>query len=52
MFEPLAIADGKITLQHRIIHAPMTRNHGTPLRADSTAENPNRDWIANNLMAY
>ncbi|UKZ60919.1 uncharacterized protein TrAtP1_002189 [Trichoderma atroviride] len=51
LFEPLAIADGKITLQHRIIHAPMTRNRGTPLRADSTAENPNRDWIANDLIA-
>ncbi|PTB44940.1 uncharacterized protein TrAFT101_000415 [Trichoderma asperellum] len=51
LFEPLVIAGGKITLQHRIIHAPMTRNRGTPLRATSTAENPNRDWTANDLIA-
>lgn len=51
LFEPLVIADGKITLQHRIIHAPLTRNRGTPLRATSTAENPDRDWIANDLIA-
>jgi hypothetical protein len=29
----------------------MTRNRGTPLRATSTAEHPNRDWIANDLIA-
>ncbi|KAM0519129.1 hypothetical protein ACHAPE_004128 [Trichoderma viride] len=51
LLEPLAIAGGKITLQHRIIHAPMTRNRGTPLHATSTAENPNREWTANDLIA-
>jgi 2,4-dienoyl-CoA reductase-like NADH-dependent reductase (Old Yellow Enzyme family) len=51
LFEPLAIANGKITLKHRIILAPLTRNRGTPLRAISSAENPNRVWVANDLIA-
>lgn len=47
LFEPLAIANGKITLKHRVVHAPLTRNRGTPVNAESTRENPNRVWLPN-----
>ncbi|RSL55641.1 hypothetical protein CEP53_007040 [Fusarium sp. AF-6] len=50
LFQPLDIANGKIRLKHRVILAPLTRNRGTPLNADSTPENPNRIWIPNDLM--
>ncbi|KAF5020605.1 hypothetical protein F66182_7354 [Fusarium sp. NRRL 66182] len=50
LFEPLDIANGKIRLKHRIVHAPLTRNRGTPLNAESTAENPNRIWLPSDLM--
>ncbi|OAA41676.1 12-oxophytodienoate reductase [Metarhizium rileyi] len=46
LFQHLKIANGKIELKHRIVHAPLTRNRGTPL-SDSTPENPNRIWIPN-----
>ncbi|KAI1213967.1 FMN-linked oxidoreductase [Annulohypoxylon truncatum] len=49
LFQPLAIADGKITLKHRIVLAPLTRNRGTPY-SESTPEKPNRIWVPNNLM--
>ncbi|KAL2220285.1 12-oxophytodienoate reductase [Thermoascus aurantiacus ATCC 26904] len=51
LFEPLTIANGKITLKHRVILAPLTRNRGTPLNPKSTPENPNRIWVPNDLMA-
>ncbi|RYP89675.1 hypothetical protein DL770_004206 [Monosporascus sp. CRB-9-2] len=51
LFEPLQIANGKITLKHRVVLAPLTRNRGTPLNPNSTCENPNRIWIPNDLMA-
>lgn len=51
LFHPLKIANGKISLEHRIIHAPMTRNRGVPLRPSSTPENPNRIWYPGDLMA-
>ncbi|EKJ69939.1 hypothetical protein FPSE_09889 [Fusarium pseudograminearum CS3096] len=51
LFTPLDIANGKIHLKHRIIHAPLTRNRGTPLSPESTPENPNRVWIPNDLIA-
>lgn len=51
LFEPLTIANGKITLKHRVILAPLTRNRGTPLNLKSTPENPNRIWVPNDLMA-
>lgn len=51
LFQPLDIANGKIQLKHRVILAPLTRNRGTPLNANSTAENPNRVWLPNDLMA-
>ncbi|KAK0763714.1 hypothetical protein N5P37_003097 [Trichoderma harzianum] len=51
LFEPLTIANGKITLKHRVVLAPLTRNRGTPHRKNSTAENPNRIWIPNDVIA-
>ncbi|KAI9713725.1 MAG: hypothetical protein M1812_006563 [Candelaria pacifica] len=51
LFQPIKIADGKITLKHRVIFAPLTRNRGTPYNTTSTAENPNRLWYPNELMA-
>lgn len=50
LFTPLKIANGKIELKHRVIHAALTRNRGTPVNPDSTAENPNRVWVPNDLM--
>lgn len=50
LFEPLTIANGKIKLEHRVVLAPLTRNRGTPLNAESTLENPNRIWVPNDLM--
>ncbi|KAJ6029475.1 hypothetical protein N7499_000623 [Penicillium canescens] len=49
LFRPLTISNGKITLQHRVVHAPLTRNRGEPLKA-STPENPNRIWVPGDLM--
>ncbi|KAF4950297.1 hypothetical protein FGADI_8280 [Fusarium gaditjirri] len=51
LFTPLDIGDGKIHLKHRIIHAPLTRNRGTPVNSNSTPENPNRLWVPSDLMA-
>ena len=51
LFHPLSINNGKIQLSHRVILAPLTRNRGTPLKAESTAEDPNRVWLANEMMA-
>ncbi|CAI6096703.1 unnamed protein product [Clonostachys chloroleuca] len=50
LFEPLTIANGNITLKHRVIFAPLTRNRGTPLNPKSTPEDPNRVWVPNDLM--
>jgi 2,4-dienoyl-CoA reductase-like NADH-dependent reductase (Old Yellow Enzyme family) len=50
LFQPLTIANGKIQLKHRVVLAPLTRNRGTPVH-DSTPENPNREWVPNDLMA-
>ena len=50
LFEPLKIANGNITLKHRVVFAPCTRNRGTPLNPNSTKENPNRIWVPNDLM--
>ncbi|KAF5552331.1 OYE2-NADPH dehydrogenase (old yellow enzyme) isoform 1 [Fusarium napiforme] len=51
LFTPLDIGNGKVHLKHRIIHAPLTRNRGTPVNSESTPEKPNRLWIPNDLMA-
>lgn len=50
LFSPLTISNGRIQLAHRVILAPLTRNRGTPLKAESTAEDPNRIWLPNDLM--
>ena len=50
LFRPLTIANGNITLRHRIIHAPLTRNRGVPETPVSTAETPNRVWIPGDLV--
>jgi NADH:flavin oxidoreductase / NADH oxidase family len=50
LFSPLYIADGGIELSHRVIMAPMTRNRGVPLK-QGTAEEPNRTWLADELVA-
>ncbi|KAF5722977.1 OYE2-NADPH dehydrogenase (old yellow enzyme) isoform 1 [Fusarium mundagurra] len=51
LFTPLDIGNGKVHLKHRIIHAPLTRNRGTPVNSDSSPERPNRLWVPNDLMA-
>lgn len=51
LFSPLTIGNGKVQLAHRVILAPLTRNRGTPLKENSTAEDPNRVWLPNDLMA-
>ncbi|KAI1028455.1 hypothetical protein LB503_002204 [Fusarium chuoi] len=50
LFTPLDIGNGKVHLKHRIIHAPLTRNRGTPVNPKSTPEKPNRLWVPNDLM--
>ncbi|KAG5753438.1 hypothetical protein H9Q70_003942 [Fusarium xylarioides] len=50
LFTPLDIGNGKVHLNHRIIHAPLTRNRGTPVNPESTPEKPNRLWVPNDLM--
>ncbi|KAE9365112.1 12-oxophytodienoate reductase [Stipitochalara longipes BDJ] len=50
LFTPLKIANGTITLAHRIIMAPMTRNRGIPLPS-STPSTPTRIWIPDSLLA-
>lgn len=51
LFTPLEIANGKITLKHRVVLAPLTRNRGVPLSAESTPEKPNRIWYPDELVA-
>ncbi|KAL4898919.1 hypothetical protein BDW74DRAFT_121045 [Aspergillus multicolor] len=50
LFQPLPINDGKITLKHRVIHAPLTRNRGVPESPVSTPEKPNRVWYPGDLV--
>jgi 2,4-dienoyl-CoA reductase-like NADH-dependent reductase (Old Yellow Enzyme family) len=50
LFQPLKIGNGKIELKHRVVLAPLTRNRGTPVNSNSTAENPNRVWVPNDVM--
>ncbi|PWY69739.1 FMN-linked oxidoreductase [Aspergillus heteromorphus CBS 117.55] len=50
LFQPLKIANGKITLSHRVVHAPLTRNRGVPLNLANAPENPNRIWYPGDLM--
>ena len=50
IFQPLTIGNGKITLKHRVVLAPLTRNRGVPLK-EGTPEDPNRVWIPDELVA-
>ncbi|KAE9374543.1 FMN-linked oxidoreductase [Stipitochalara longipes BDJ] len=50
IFTPLKIGNGKITLSHRIILAPLTRNRGVPLKPIATPEDPNRIWYPGDLI--
>ncbi|KAJ5972265.1 Aldolase-type TIM barrel [Penicillium vulpinum] len=45
LFKPLTISNGNITLEHRVVHAPLTRNRGEPLNPTSTPDHPNRIWV-------
>lgn len=47
LFKPLEIANGRITISHRVIMAPMTRNRGVPLSDDAS----NRVWLADSTLA-
>lgn len=49
LFTPLAIANGRIILAHRVVMAPMTRNRGIPL--ESNSEHPNRIWLPDDVVA-
>ena len=51
LFQPLAIANGKIELKHRVIYAPMTRNRGLPLSNPANNQSPIRAWYPDKLMA-
>ncbi|KAK6584482.1 hypothetical protein PZA11_002706 [Diplocarpon coronariae] len=50
IFTPLAIGNGTITLAHRIVLAPLTRNRGLPLDPDAPAGTPNRIWYPDELV--
>ena len=50
LFAPLKIADGKITLSHRVVLAPLTRNRCIPLR-DAVSSTIPRVWYPDNLVA-
>ena len=45
LFTPLVIANGQITLSHRVVMAPMTRNRGVPV------EGVERVWIPDDVVA-
>ena len=45
LFTPFQIANGRITLQHRIVMAPMTRNRGVPV------PDQDRTWMADDVVA-
>lgn len=50
LFKPLTIGNGTLTLSHRIVLAPLTRNRGVPLITNPTADNPNRIWYPDALV--
>jgi 2,4-dienoyl-CoA reductase-like NADH-dependent reductase (Old Yellow Enzyme family) len=50
IFTPLRIGNGKITLSHRLVLAPLTRNRGVPLKPNATPEDPNRIWYPGDLI--
>jgi len=50
LFKPLEIGNGTLTLSHRIILAPLTRNRGVPLKPNATPDDPNRIWYPDSLI--
>lgn len=50
VFTPLTIGNGTLTLSHRVVLAPLTRNRGVPLNPNPTPENSNRIWYPDSLM--
>jgi 2,4-dienoyl-CoA reductase-like NADH-dependent reductase (Old Yellow Enzyme family) len=50
LFKPLTIGNGTLTLSHRIVLAPLTRNRGIPLNPNATASDPNRIWYPDSLV--
>jgi 2,4-dienoyl-CoA reductase-like NADH-dependent reductase (Old Yellow Enzyme family) len=50
LFQPLTISNGNITLEHRVVHAPLTRNRGEPLQSTSTPDHPNRIWVPGDVV--
>jgi hypothetical protein len=50
LFRPLTISNGNITLEHRVVHAPLTRNRGEPLSSTSTPDHPNRIWVPGDVV--
>ncbi|PVH85612.1 FMN-linked oxidoreductase [Cadophora sp. DSE1049] len=51
IFTPLTIGNGTITLSHRVVLAPLTRNRGLPLDPDAPTSSPNRIWYPDDLVA-
>ncbi|KIH87336.1 12-oxophytodienoate reductase [Sporothrix brasiliensis 5110] len=49
LFSPLAIANGRIQLRHRVVMAPMTRNRG--LLFEQTKETAGDVWLADDVVA-
>ncbi|KAH7393556.1 hypothetical protein BKA64DRAFT_577995 [Cadophora sp. MPI-SDFR-AT-0126] len=47
LFSSLTIANGEITLKHRVVMAPMTRNRGIPLSEDPSS----RIWVPDDMVA-
>lgn len=51
LFNPLTIGNGTLTLSHRLVLAPLTRNRGLPVTPNSTPSSPNRAWYPDALVA-
>lgn len=49
LFQPLTISNGHLTLEHRVVHAPLTRNRGEPLHP-CTPDHPNRIWVPGDVV--
>lgn len=49
LFTPLAIANGRIQLRHRVIMAPMTRNRGVLFEGEETRAGD--VWLADDVVA-
>ncbi|KAH7321676.1 putative 12-oxophytodienoate reductase 4 [Rhexocercosporidium sp. MPI-PUGE-AT-0058] len=51
ILSPLTIGNGTVTLSHRIVLVPLTRNRGLPLDPDAPPTMPNRTWYPEDLVA-